>query len=171
MSGETTSTQRTSEAGPEGAKAADFTTANNPRTETHGKVLLTAACALGRDKMVPSRAQTHLAGPNKRENTGRGAADKIGESGGSTATDRQARPIRRPNVVLPVSNRGRCDRGGAPGPPVKSVSWIIAYRLPACKQSPSHRLAGVTKNHVTSLQVLCSLSLLYKGNMPPTPTL
>ena len=119
MSGETTSTQRTSEAGPEGAKAADFTTANNPRTETHGKVLLTAACALGRDKMVPSRAQTHLAGPHKREKTGRGAADKIGESGGSTATDRQARPIRRPNVVLPVSTRGRCDRGGAPGLPVK----------------------------------------------------
>ena len=50
MSGETTSTQRTSEAGPEGAKAADFTTANNPRTETHDKALLsllTAACALG----------------------------------------------------------------------------------------------------------------------------
>ena len=119
MSGETTSTQRTSEAGPEGAKAADFTTANNPRAETHDKALLTAACALGRDKMVPSRAQTHLAGPNKRDNTGRGAADKIGESGGSTATDRQARPIRRPNVVLPVSTRGRCDRGGAPGLPVK----------------------------------------------------
>ncbi len=47
MSGETTSRQRTSEAGPEGAKAADFTTANNPRAETHDKSLLTAACALG----------------------------------------------------------------------------------------------------------------------------
>ena len=124
MSGETTSRQRTSEAGPEGAKAADFTTANNPRAETHDKSLLTAACALGRDKMVPSRAQTHLAGPNKRDNTGRGAADKIGESGGSTATDRQARPIRRPNVVLPVRTRGRCDRGGAPGLPGKATVGV-----------------------------------------------
>ena len=124
MSGETTSRQRTSEAGPEGAKAADFTTANNPRAETHDKSLLTAACALGRDKMVPSRAQTHLAGPNKRDNTGRGAADKIGESGGSTATDRQDRPIRRPNVVLPVRTRGRCDRGGAPGLPGKATVGV-----------------------------------------------
>ena len=123
MSGETTSRQSTSEAGPEGAKAADFTTANNPRAETHDKSLLTAACALGRDKMVPSRAQTHL-GPNKRDNTGRGAADKIGESGGSTATDRQDRPIRRPNVVLPVRTRGRCDRGGAPGLPGKATVGV-----------------------------------------------
>ena len=67
MSGETTSRQSTSEAGPEGAKAADFTTANNPRAETHDKSLLTAACALGRDEMVPSRAQTHLTNETTQE--------------------------------------------------------------------------------------------------------
>ena len=129
MSGETTSRQRTSEAGPEGAKAADFTTANNPRAETHDNALLTAACALGRDKMVPSRAQTHLAGPNKRENTGRGAADKIGESGGSTATDRQDRPMRRPYHLISPACMRRSDRSGVRGQLQKAtvgVHWPCA---------------------------------------------